>query len=82
MNKDTTNSELIQTDHIPNAFMTRKNIIDSIGGFDRQYFIMYEEADFAARIRKLKKDIVVECKAVTYHNIPLPKECVENEMRI
>ena len=44
--------EFIETDHIPNAFMTRKEIVDTIGGFDERYYIMFEEADFAARIRR------------------------------
>ncbi len=74
-------TDLMKTDHIPNAFMTTKEIVDEIGGFDERYYIMYEEADFAARIRRKGYCVMVCGKAVTYHNIPLPEEVVENEMR-
>lgn len=74
-------TELLDTDHIPNVFMTRRKIILHVQSFDPIYYIMYEEADFAARIRASGYQIKVLTSAVTYHNVPLPDEETTNEMR-
>lgn len=62
--------ERIVTGHIPNCFMVRKKDFEKVGGFDEYYIIMYEEADFAERIKKyLKKKIVINTKAITFHHV-------------
>ncbi|PWT26249.1 glycosyltransferase family 2 protein [Butyrivibrio fibrisolvens] len=44
--------EYYQTMGAPNAFMIRRNVIDVIGGFDEEFYAMYEEIDFAYRMQK------------------------------
>lgn len=63
-------SEKTLTGHIPNCFMVKKADFEKVGGFDEKYFIMYEEADLAERIKRhLKKKIYFFTKAITYHNV-------------
>lgn len=74
--------EVIKTHHIPNLMMTRRTIIEEVGEFDTEYYIMYEEADFATRVRKAGYEIEVLTDAITYHNCPTPDEMAEsNKMR-
>lgn len=85
-NKDRKRNELdlksiFETDHIPNLMMVRKEAQEKIGLFDEQYYIMYEEADFAWRIKNAGYRVVVCPEAITYHNCYLPEEIVDNEMR-
>lgn len=61
--------------------MTRRDVQKKVGKFDPEYYIMYEEADFATRIRNLGYEIEVFTEAITYHNCPTPDELLENEMR-
>lgn len=74
---------IYETDHLPNMMMVRRSVLESLTNplFDPQYFIMYEEADFAERIRRKGYKVMCCPGAVTYHNIPLPEQNVENEMR-
>lgn len=72
---------LLETDHIPNLMMVRKNVQEEVGEFDETYYIMYEEADFAWRVRRNGYKIMVCTKAITYHNCYLQEEIVDNEMR-
>lgn len=74
-------SSLFETDHIPNVMMVSRKVQQEIGFFDEKYYIMYEEADFAARVRKAGYKIMVCKDAVTYHNCLLPSEIADNEMR-
>lgn len=72
---------VFETDHIPNLMMVRKSVQEQVGDFDESYYIMYEEADYAWRVRKAGYKIVVCERAVTYHNCYLQEEIVDNEMR-
>lgn len=65
---------IIETGHSPNCSMVKKSDFNKVGGFDEKYIIMYEEADFAERIKKLGKKVFIYSKAITYHDVPLPKE--------
>lgn len=75
--------DIYETDHLPNLMMVRKSALETLRNplFDPQYYIMYEEADFAERIRRGGHKVLCCSKAITYHNIPLPEEITENEMR-
>ena len=70
-----------KTDHIPNVFMTRKSIINETGVFDDNIRIMYDESDFAMRIKKLGYDVVVLTSAITYHDVIVPGEKGVNKLR-
>lgn len=70
------------TDHIPNCMMVRKSIQEKVGLFDETYYIMYEEADFARRIRDFGYQIKINIDAVTYHNVQLPNEITDPMRKI
>lgn len=72
---------IYETHHIPNLMMVRKSVQQEVGLFDESYYIMYEEADYAMRIRNAGYKIMVCRDAITYHNCFLPEEVVDNEMR-
>lgn len=72
---------LLDTDHLPNVFMVRRSVQQMVGGFDEMYYIMYEESDFASRIRKCGYEIKTVTSAITYHNCYLPERITDNEMR-
>lgn len=69
------------THHIPNLMVIRKACLDAVGCFDESYYIMFEEADMAVRIKNAGWKVVVVSDALTYHNIMLPEEISDNEMR-
>ena len=66
--------EIEDVGHIPNCFMVRRKDFEKVGGFDEKYLVMFEEADFAEKIKRLGKKINIYTKAKTYHNIPLPEK--------
>ena len=72
---------IYETHHLPNLMMVRKAVQQKIGLFDESYYIMYEEADYAMRVRNAGYKIMVCRDAITYHNCFLPEEVVDNEMR-
>jgi GT2 family glycosyltransferase len=50
--------------------MVRRKDFEAIGGFDEKYKVMYEEADFAYRLkRKFKQGVFLYSAAKIYHNI-------------
>ena len=63
-------SESWETDDVPNAFMVRADIIKKNKIFFRKYYgIMYEESDFAYRIKQLGFKIKVVRGASIYHDV-------------
>ena len=53
-----------------NAFMFRKKIAYKAGLWDLLVPSMGEDADFEARVRKAGYKIIINPKAITYHDIP------------
>ena len=70
-----------ETHHLPNMMMVRKEVQNKVGLFDESYYIMFEEADYAMRVRKAGWRVMVCRDALTYHNVFLPEEVVDNKMR-
>jgi len=67
--------KLIYCDYIPNAYMTRREIVHKIGGFDEENFpIAWEEIDLAIRIRKLGYKIAVVPNSIIMHDIPFSEK--------
>ncbi|MCX6794949.1 MAG: glycosyltransferase [Candidatus Falkowbacteria bacterium] len=67
--------EIIEVGHLPNCFMVSREDFERVNKFDERYFIMYEEADLAARIKKiLGKKIFLYSPALVYHNVHLPNK--------
>ena len=75
--------DYLEVGHVPNCFMVKRKDFENVGGFDEKYFIMYEEADLAEKIRrKLRKKIYIYTKAITLHNAPLKSQKGGNTSRI
>lgn len=56
-----------KTCYSPNIMMVRKDVIQAVGGFDRAYFAMYEEADFGYRIQRAGYKAYIVTDARTCH---------------
>jgi GT2 family glycosyltransferase len=55
--------------HFPCVYMIKKRVLDEVGIFDSEYFIMYEESDLQERIRKAGHKIVLSISAIAWHHI-------------
>ena len=60
--------------HIPNVFACHRSLYDKVDGFDEVYGVMFEESDFAERLRKMGNESYVIPQAITHHNVPLPDQ--------
>ena len=59
-----------ETDDVPNAYIVKKSVVKKFNIFFRkEYGIMYEESDYAYRIRKAGYQIRVVRDAKIYHDI-------------
>ena len=56
-----------ETYYSPNIMMYRKSILELTGGFDRKYYIMYEEADLGYRVRQAGYKAYIVSSAITWH---------------
>ncbi|MFH8120440.1 MAG: glycosyltransferase family 2 protein, partial [Candidatus Aenigmatarchaeota archaeon] len=69
------NVKKIYCDYIPNAYMTRKEILKKINYFDQKKFpIAMEEIDLAYRIRHLCYKIAVIPESIVFHDVPLKRD--------
>lgn len=65
----------------PNAFLIRRDILETVGLFDSKNFpIHYEESDFCMRVRKIGNKIIINPEAKIWHDIPLTDE-IEDKTR-
>ena len=55
------------TCYSPNIMMVSKQVAEAVGGFDRSYYAMYEEADFGYRILKSGYQEYIVTDARTMH---------------
>ncbi|MEK7502614.1 MAG: glycosyltransferase [Patescibacteria group bacterium] len=65
--KDWNRKDSFKADVVPGtAFLINKEIFEKIGGFDEKYFLFFEEADLAKKIKKLNLDnyIVPDARVV------------------
>lgn len=67
---DKSSPKMWYTDDIPNAFMVRRNIVNGEISFNAKLGIMYEEADYALKMRERGYLIGVIKNAKIYHDIP------------
>jgi len=76
------NISTIECAYIPNAFMVRKQIIKEIGLFDERNFpILFEDADFSLRIKQGGYQIVIVPKAKVWHDVSTAKDFHIDEER-
>jgi GT2 family glycosyltransferase len=77
-------------DYLPGAaIICRPDVWDMVGGLPEKYYLAFEEAEFALRIKKLKFRIMVHPEAKILHNVGMssdyqPMYCyneIRNRMR-
>ncbi len=59
-----------EVEDFANAFMFKKKIINKIGMWDLLVPFVGEDGNFEARVRKAGYKIIINPKAITYHDIP------------
>lgn len=62
--------------HSMSVFMTKREIASTLKGFDREFFIRYEESDYAMQIEKKGYKIVHVPKAKAWHKVALAPDNV------
>jgi GT2 family glycosyltransferase len=71
--KDTGQYEdAVETEHVPNVMLIRRDLFLAVGGFDPVYRIMYEEAEFGMQARRAGYTVMYCPKAVTWHKVQAP----------
>lgn len=65
--KDVSLAKRYATCYSPNIMMTSKKALEEVGGFDKSYFAMYEEADFGYRILGAGYKAYILTEARTQH---------------
>jgi GT2 family glycosyltransferase len=67
--------EPYEVDYLPGAaILCKLSVWDLVGGLPEKYFMAYEEAEFALRIRKIKYRIMVHPKARILHNVGMSSD--------
>jgi GT2 family glycosyltransferase len=57
-----------EVDYLPScALLTKRHVIEEIGGFDEDYYIYYEDSDWCLRARRAGYKIVIAPSAHAYH---------------
>lgn len=68
------NLSFIEVDHIPNVFMVKRDLFNSVGGFDQDYVMHYEESDLAEKIKRNGLKIVLFPQAKCWHVVSMVRE--------
>jgi len=69
-----------ETDHTPNVWLGKKEIIQKIGPMDEIYVMSYGEADWPMRAKLAGYRALFCHTAIVYHDIAYPKNLKENIM--
>ena len=73
--KKITNHEPYEVDYLPGAaILCRLNVWDMVGGLPEKYYLGFEEAEFALRIKKLKFRIMVHPEAKILHEVGMSSD--------
>lgn len=68
-------NEPYDVDYLPGAaILCKLSVWDMVEGLPEKYFLAYEEAEFALRIRKLKFRIMVDPKAQILHKVGMSSD--------
>jgi len=73
--------QLIECDYVPNAFMIKRFITKHVGLFDERLPIMWEDVDFALRLKKKNYKVVVSPTAKVFHDVSLKRDVHVTEHR-
>ncbi|MBL7085737.1 MAG: glycosyltransferase [Candidatus Cloacimonetes bacterium] len=67
-------NKIKEVEHIPNLWLVKREVIDKIGGLDEIYVMTYGESDWPMRAKEAGFKIMFCPSAITYHDVPPPKE--------
>ncbi len=71
---DKTDDLPYETDYLPGAaFLCRSDIWRKIGGFNEDYFLAYEEAEFSLEIKKRGLKVIVDPRCIVLHHVGMSK---------
>lgn len=66
--KDSDRSKPLEVDVVPGtAFLIRKTLYKKVGGFDKNFFLYFEETDFCNRVQRLGKKLFILPDAKMIH---------------
>ena len=71
---DLQGKKIIEVDYVPNAFMIKKDIFKQVGLFENLLPIMWEDVDFALRVKKNGYKVIVQTKAKIFHDISIAQD--------
>lgn len=72
-------NKLKEVDNVPGtALMVRKNVFEEVGGFDRNFFLYFEEFDLCKRIRALGYKIYIDPDLMLIHKWGTSTKSVSN----
>ena len=64
-----------ETDYLPAAvILCRSDIWREIGGFNENYFLAYEEAEFSLEIKKKGLKVIADPRSIVLHHVGMSKE--------
>jgi GT2 family glycosyltransferase len=63
---------LLPTDALPNAAVFRRDVLQSLGGYDARRFPVSSTADLCRRLKLAGHTVWADTGAVTYHDVELP----------
>jgi GT2 family glycosyltransferase len=64
-----------QVDYLPGAaILCRSELWKDIGGLNEEYFMAYEEVEFALEIKKKKFNVLVDPRAIILHHVGLTSQ--------
>jgi GT2 family glycosyltransferase len=64
-------NQLLDTDALPNAAITRRRALEELGGFDER-MVMSSSADAAVRLKRLGWRVHADSGAFILHDVPVP----------
>jgi GT2 family glycosyltransferase len=84
--KEIWHNKIYEVDFLPGAaIMCRLDVWDAVGGLPEKYFLCFEEAEFALRVKELGFDVVVNSSATIIHKVGLSSDrqpmYIYNEIR-
>ena len=63
--------KLVECDYVIGCgWLINREIMDKVGGFDTDYFLMHWEMDFCSRVKKHSYKIFYQPKAIIKHKVP------------
>lgn len=71
---DKVNHAPYETDYLPGAaLLCRSDIWKEIGGFNEDYFLAYEEAEFSLEIKKKGLKVIADPRSIVLHHVGMSK---------